>query len=327
MGRSVRTAALVAWMLVIAGCGLFAEEDERGAGDGRYPMTVSNCGSAIEIPARPERVVLLTGTDVGFLAQLGVLDRVVGRAGAYESEYHDAELNAAVAQIPEIEAELDATASLQVTTEAILAEDPDLVLDAVQTDRVTGLGRLGVPVLNDEAMCPAGLDEPSFDAVYDQMDLYGTVFDREAEASEANDELRARVERAREQVPTDESRTAAVLYPVVGGTPRAYGNRSMASAVIEEAGFTNVYDDLDERRAEIGIEDLIERDPDVLVLLHVDGTPEQARQALATLPGADQLTALRNDEVLTLLFNFAEPPTPSAVDGLERIVAHFGGHR
>lgn len=324
--RSTLTATTTVAVLLTTACGSSPDTDGTGTDD-RYPLTVSNCGTEVEMPREPERVVLLTGTDVSFLGELDLLDRVVGKAGAFIPEYHGDEVNAAVAQIPDLASTLDETATLQISNEVIIDAEPDLVIDAVQTARVDDLGQLGIPVLNDEAMCPGGLDDPGFDEVYRQLETFGTVFGVQDAAASAVERLRTRVAQARSAVPDGAARTAAALYPVVGGSPRAYGNRSMAGTLLEEAGFVNVYDDLDERRAEISIEDLIDRDPDVLVLLHVEGTPDQVEDALTTLPGAQRLSAVRNDELLTMLFNFAEPPTPLAVQGLEKIIERFGADR
>lgn len=323
------TLAVTAVVALAAACGsdASARDGETDASQSRYPLTVTNCGNQIEIPRQPERVVLLTGTDVSFLGELDLLGRVVAKAGAYVPDYHSNEVNTALDQIPDLTSSLDETATLEISNEVIIDAEPDLVLDAVQTPRVGSLGELGIPVLNDEAMCPGGLDDPGFDTVYRQLETFGAVFDVRDAAAAAVERLRTRVTDARAAVPEGEARTAAALYPVVGGAPRAYGNRSMAGTLLEEAGFVNVYDDLDERRAEISIEDLIDRDPDVLVLLHVEGTPEQTEDALTTLPGAQRLSAVRDDEMLTMLFNFAEPPTPLAVQGLEKIIERFGDGR
>ena len=312
----------VALVASVTACGLAADPEPTDSG--AYPMTVQNCTNDVEIPQRPERIVLLTGTDVGFLSELDALDRVVGKAGAYPRDYYDKETNSAVEDIPVLSSRLDDKASLQINDEVILEAEPDLVLDQVRTERFHSLGKSDIPVLNDEAMCDDGIEDPGFDDVYEQMRTYGTVLDRDDAADHGVKKLKERVAAARAQVPDDEDRTAAVLYPAEGSAPTAYGNRSMAAALVEEAGLTNVYADLDERRTEVSAEDLINRDPDVIVLLHVDGSPADVERHLTRLPGADQLTAVRNDDVMTMLFNFAEPPTPTSVDGLEKIIDHFG---
>ena len=60
---------------------------------------------------------------------------------------------------------------------------------------------------------------------------------------------------------------------------------------------------------------------------HSEGDPDQVVEALTDLPGADELTAVRDGEVMPQLFNFTEPPTPLSVEGLRRIVDRFGGRR
>ena len=69
---------------------------------------------------------------------------------------------------------------------------------------------------------------------------------------------------------------------------------------------------------------LLAEDPDVLVLLHSDGEPAQVEEALTGLPGAVRLTAVREDTLITQLFNFTEPPSPLAVTGLEQIIERLG---
>ena len=117
-----------------------------------------------------------------------------------------------------------------------------------------------------------------------------------------------------------------MLYPTVGGgVTYAYGTASMAHPQLEAAGFRNVFDDVDERVFEVTIEELLGRNPDVLVLLHSDGDPAAVEKALTGLPGAGDLTAVRTGNVMTQLFNFTEPPTPLSIDGLERIVDGSAG--
>ncbi len=71
-------------------------------------------------------------------------------------------------------------------------------------------------------------------------------------------------------------------------------------------------------------EELIGRNPDVLVLLHTDGSPAAVAQAITSMPGAQDLSAVRNNQVHVQLFNFTEPPTPLSLDGLQKIRERFG---
>lgn len=310
------TAALV---LATTGCG---SDDAAGrqAGEG-FPVTVENCGAEVTVEAPPERAILLKSASVPFLAQLDVLDRVSARAGAYPEEYYDGATLAALEEIPVLTDELDTSGHLQISREVVVAQTPDLVLGEVDNLSRDSLAAVGVPLLEEPALCDTAGARPSWEDVWSQQRLYGRVFDREAQAEEAvramEERLAALEQRAADRGPT----TAAVLYPTVGGgVTYAYGTGSMAQPQLESAGLTNVFEDVDERVFEVGVEELLGRDPDVLVLLHSDGEPQGVERALLDLPGAQRLTAVREDAVLTLLFNFTEPASPLALDGLERIL-------
>lgn len=320
------TLALVT--LLLTGCG--------GSGDatsgvsstgseasGASSTTVENCGEEVTFEAPPERIVLLESAPVMILDGLGLMGRVVARAGAFPPDYYDDELAATIRGIDSLTEELDASGHLTLSQEEVVARDPDLVFG--QPDGVTraGLQSAGAQLLVQELYCPGSASGATFDAVYREIERYGEIFDRMDAADEMIADLRSRV-RAVEQATKDEGRTAAVLYPTVGGSGTyAYGSRSMAQPQLESAGFENVFADVDDRVFEVQIEELVARDPEVLILLH-QGDADGVEESVAGMPGAEAIAAVQNGEVMTQLFNFTEPATPSSVDGLERIVERFG---
>jgi len=318
----------LALTLVLTACG--AEDGGSASsspGDGEHPVTVQNCGAEVRFERAPEQLLLLKSAAVPYLHALDVLDRVTARAGQYPAAYYDDATLAALEDIPLLTDELDSSGHLQISKEVVIAQEPDLVLGQVDNLSRDSLAAVGIPVLEEPALCDtAGSERPGFDDVDEQLRTYGRVFgrpDRAATAVAALDERLAAVEA---EVGGPSGRTAAVLYPTVGGgTTYAYGNRSMADPQLAAAGLENVFADVDERVFEVTLEELLGRDPDVLVLLHSEGDPDEVVRAVTDLPGADQLTAVAHGDLLPQLFNFTEPPSPLAVEGLERIVERFGG--
>ncbi|MEI7055815.1 ABC transporter substrate-binding protein [Nocardioides sp. CCNWLW239] len=315
----IATAALV--LATTTACGADAAGTE-AAKDG-FPVTLENCGAEVTVDAPPERVVMLKSAAVPYLHALGVMDQVVARAGDYPADYYDAETQAELDDIPLLTDEMDTSGHLQISKEVVIAEEPDLVLGEVDNLSRDTLDAVDINLLEEPAMCPEGVDDPGFDDVYSQLEAYGKVFDKQDEAAEAAADLRERVTEL-ETKKVGEGRTAAVLYPTVGGgVTYAYGTRSMAHPQLEAAGFEDVFADVDERVFEVSTEDLLERDPDVIVLLHNAGDPKQVEESITQLAGAEDLTAVKNGDVMAQLFNFTEPPSPLSVDGLERIIDRF----
>ncbi|MCT1602975.1 ABC transporter substrate-binding protein [Kocuria sp. p3-SID1433] len=314
--------------LLLSSCAQDQDAESAGGG-GHYPVTVSSCGEDVVFEQEPQRLVLLKSASVPALHELGVLDRVEAKAGAYPLESYDETTREEVEAIPSLGGDVDSSGHLSVSQEAVMAQEPDVVMGQAENLDASALSSVGIPMLEEPALCPGGIEDPGFDDVYDQLRLYGKVFDREDEAEESIGGLEDRVAAVQEQVDgsasdQEEPLTAAVLYPTVGGgTTYAYGAHSMAAPQLEAAGLENVFADLDERVAEVTPEELAGRDPDVLIVLYSEGDPQTVEDSISDIPGTDGISAVVEDRILAMPMNMTEPATPQAVDGLERIVEEF----
>lgn len=324
--RLLPAAALPALIALLAACGASTDSgsDDAGSGSDAYPVTVQNCGEDVVFDKPPERVVLLESAPITGLEGLGVLDRVVAKAGSFPEEYYNDELAERIADIPMLADDIDASGHLAISQELVVSQEPDLVFGIPDGISRENLADSDINALVQSIYCPGKTEEASFDTLYDELQTYGKVFDRTAEADELVESLQERVEAVRDQSGSETGKSAAVLYPSVGGGPLyAYGNASMAHPQLEAAGLDNVFGDSTERVFEVNIEELVSRNPDVIILLY-QGDPKGVEEELTKLPGAGDITAVQNDDILVQLFNFTEPPSPLVVDGLERIAKEFG---
>ncbi|WP_018298107.1 ABC transporter substrate-binding protein [Corynebacterium lubricantis] len=282
-------------------------------------ITVENCGNTFSLDAAPERVVLQDASSVETLSQLGVLDRVVAKAGFFPEVYFDDETNAQLADIPTLSDRLNTSGHLEISKEAVMAESPDLIIgysNSVSADTVSD-----VPVINEPGFC-GEVHDASIEDVNDQIDLYATLFDESSRAESLKEDVASRVA-ALDQT-AGEGKTVAVVYPgIEGATMYAYGKDSMSNPVVTSVGLTNVFGDQQDRVFEISAEQLVAANPDVILLLH--SGESGAVDAVTTLPGADAITAVRENQILLLELAFAEPPTPLAVDGAEKLEAFLQG--
>ncbi|HIW62064.1 MAG TPA: ABC transporter substrate-binding protein [Candidatus Stackebrandtia excrementipullorum] len=321
MHRRVLATLAITALTMTAGC-TSADRADSG-GDGTHPLTVENCGTDVVFESPPERVVLLESAPITILDELDLLDRVVSRAGTFTSEYYSDDLNSRIDEIPVLSEDIDASGHLVLSQEVVIAEQPDLVLGLPDGMTREGLADSGANVLVQSVYCP-DVEPTTFDTLYEQIQMYGTVFDRHREADELIASLQDRVSAVTDATADAPERTAAVLYPSIGGGPLyTYGSASMAQPQLDAAGFVNVFEESAERVFEVSIEELIDRDPDVLILLG-QGDVTGLENEITSLPGSHSLRALADDNVLIQLFNFTEPPSPLSVVGLERIVERFG---
>lgn len=332
--RFPRLLAVLCCVALVAACGGDGPSDDVAQSDGSagegtttFPVTVTNCDSELTFDSPPQRVLILGRADIfQILYDLEVTDTIVARAGAFPAGYFSDAAAATIEAVPSLGDDLDETGHLLLSREAIIDANADLVIGLPDGVDRASLDAAGIPVLRQPANCPQGAGDASYDDIYDEVEMYGKIFDRADRAAEVADDLRARV-KAVEEAAADvgAGRDIAVLFPTVGGgTTYAYGNLSMSHELVTTAGFTNVFGDVDERLFEVGVEELIDRDPDALILLHSDGEPGPVEDAIANLPGAEAITAVRDDAILTQLFSFGEFASPLLVDGLERIVDVFG---
>lgn len=276
-------------------------------------ITVDNCGSEVTIAQPVEKAFLLDSASVPTLHQLGVLDRVMGRAGAFPPDYYDDETQVQLDAIPSLTDRVDGTGHLNISMEEVLVRTPDLVLGSTDTINAHTLAPRGVPLIEEPAYCGAINHPVNWDDVWDQIRLYGEIFDRSEAASEYIDSLKQRVAVAERKVDGNKQPSVAVLYPEVGSPVTfAYGNRSMAHPLTKSAGLRNVFDDVDDRVFEVSTEELLARKPDIVLALYTSGSPEEVSAAAQK--------ALGDVQVIPMLLNYAEPATPLAVDGLERLV-------
>lgn len=323
-GRVSRRGALAGLLtLTAAACSSGAGAGAGGAParTAGFPLELTNCQAQLRFDVPPERLVLLESAPVTTLDALGVLDRVVARAGSFPPGYYDDDLAARIEAIPALSEDLDASGHLQISQEVVIAQRPDLVFGLPDGVTREGLRAADADVLVQDVYCGTAGEPASFDALHALVDIYGQIFARTAEADDLNAALSDRITAVATAAAELTVSTAAVLYPSVGGGPLyTYGAGSMATAQLDALGIENVFADTPDRVFELGAESLLARDPDVLIVLY-QGDGDGSAVAAQVL-GDQQLAgmrAVRTQALLPLLFNFAEPASPLVVDGLEQI--------
>lgn len=305
-------------VLLLAACGGDGPGTAVAAGDGAAPLTVQNCGREVVLDAPPQRIVTIGSEAPRLVAAAGGADRLVAMGGAVDPQFFgaDREVLEPVPRLGGVAAEL--------STEVLLAQEPDLVI-SINDEPFEALAAAGVPGLVISGRCLGGGGENaasgSFEEIYADIGTYGALFGTTEVAEAAVDDLRERVEAVQQRFADAPGRTAlAVLYGSGGPDLGAYGGSSVAGTQLEALGLTNAFGEQDERFFEPSVEEVVDRDPDVLAVLYepVDRTEQVSLAKLRSAPELAGLRALREDRILTLSFTLAVS-SPGAVEGLEQL--------
>lgn len=286
-----------------------------------FPVRITNCGHEVTIERAPERVLMFSGTAAPVLDELDLLDKVIAHAGKQNYGEAASELDQKIRVIEQVSSEELESGGASMSTEAILAVNPDLVL-AYDTgvDR-EALARLGIPLYSPEALCPGyDVEHASWELVDEELERVATIFGATDRVPQALERLHAKIDHL-EQSSNMGGSTAATLYVTPGSsTFYAYGTSSMVQPIFSAVGLKNVFDDERTRVFDMTMETLLDRDPEWIVLLSMDATEEEVRDTFLGFPGATALQAVEKDHIVVLPFALTDPPSNLSVEGAVQLM-------
>jgi iron complex transport system substrate-binding protein len=268
----------------------------------RFPMTVTDdAGRPVGFAEAPRRIVSLSPGNTEILYALGVGDRLVvtDKYSDYPAE------NRAKARL---------TTYPKPNVEELVALKPDLVLVLVEGDEfIQQMDAQGIKVLK--------IFPKTFEGVLGDIELLGRVTDTEPRARELTAGMRARADAV--VAKTKGAPRVRVLYeldasdparPFVAGPSGFFGN------LVPMAGGENVFDDLGRPSGRVDTEQVVSRDPEVIILGDANLPVEpQSPDMVGARPGWKRIAAVRTGRVYPLDNAYLERPGPRLVEGLERM--------
>ncbi|MFI5717904.1 ABC transporter substrate-binding protein [Nocardia sp. NPDC051750] len=275
-----------------------------------FPMTISSCGRDVTFPAPPQRVVTVGSVAGPLIAAAGAADRITTRT--FETAPFPGRYGAALQGI-----EVTAPTG-ELAREEIIARTPDLVVSfegaAVTPD---DLAQVNIPLLVSRGYCRDA--SGGFDDIFADIELYGRLFGTSAAANAEVATLKQQVAAVTDRHRDDRAArsAAALIISRDGAKLSAYGSTSTVATQMRILGLDNVFGEVAKRSFDANTETLIQRDPEVIILLTQGSqTPESARAALRARPELAGLRAIRANRVIAVPFGYTGPG-PVAVEGLE----------
>ncbi len=252
-------------------------------------------GRSVSVARHPQRIISLAPSVTEVIYLLGAENRLIGVTT--HCDWPDS-----VRSKPRI-GDL-----INPNYELILAAKPDLVIASTAgNDRsaVMKLADLGLPVY---VTAPRSVEK-----IFETVAAIGRITDCVArgEALVSNMKQRlAKVERRLTGLPVLRAFFITWFDPLL--TP---GKETFETGVLRLAGVSSISEDIDEFYPRYSLEQILARDPDVIITVNHEGSP---LPDLHRLPGWQNLRAVRQGRVYVLNEVF-QHPSPRFVDGVEEL--------
>jgi iron complex transport system substrate-binding protein len=239
---------------------------------------------------------------------LGLTDRMVGYTGISGWKTLDEEIRAGVAELPELSAKYP-------TKEVLAGAEPDFFFAGWNYGMKVG------GEVTPETLEPLGIQTYELTESCIQI---GRIFGVEAKAEGLVADWKSRL--AEVTAGVDRSAPLRVfVYDSGEEAPFTAGAYAMPTALIEAAGGVNIMSDLEKSWAEIGWEPVVERNPEVVVIVNYgDVTAEQKIAFMKDSPAFANIDAVKNDRFVVLEYVEATPG-PRNIRAVEKLVAGFWG--
>lgn len=290
----MRTLAVL-WVacVLIAGC-----ERTQQSSEVSHVVVRDDGGRSVELPRPATRVVSLMPTVTDLVIALGHADRLIAR-----TEY---DVDPRIAQLPSI------GGGLTPSVEWLASQRPDLVVswpDNASRSLVGKIEALGIPVYTARTEVVA-------DALRTIRNL-GVLLAATSSADSLARSLTAALDSIRAAAAG--KRPVRAAYVLAVQPPTVAGPGTFIDELIRIAGGENVFGDITRPWPEVNLEEIIRRDPDVIILARESASDPQL--LLRTLPGWRELSAVRSGRVHRVspdYFNRSGPYMPRAARELSQ---------
>nr|WP_259645042.1 ABC transporter substrate-binding protein [Pseudomonas cichorii] len=290
---------------------------------GDFPLTVQSCGREVTFDHPPQRAVSHDINLTGMLLALGLRQHMVGYTGITGWKTLDPALREALDGLPEL-------AERYPSLENLLDANADFFFAGWSYGmRVGGpvtpqtLQPFGIPVYELSESCSRIMvqREASLDDLYRDLHNLGQIF-------AVPDRAKALIERLQQQVAQVTARLAQVrqrprvfVYDSGEDRPATSGKLGMPQALIEAAAGNNVMDDIAASWTQVNWESVVERNPQVIVIVDYGPTSWQhKRDFLLHNAALSSIDAIRQQRFVVLPYVAVTPSVDNA-KAIEKLAA------
>ncbi|GAA4941052.1 ABC transporter substrate-binding protein [Streptomonospora halophila] len=275
-------AALLLAALTLSACGgpqNSGQDDQASGGQGGFPVTVEDATGEVTLESPPKRIVSLSPTATEMLFAVGAGDDVVAA-----DEYSNHPENAPTTDL----------SGFTPSVEAVSEYNPDLVVLARDAaEAAEQLRTVDVPVL----LIPAAT---TLDEAYGQMRMLGRATGHPEKGDEVADRVKSQVDEIAEQTADEIGDADLSIYHELDEGMYSATSDTFIGQLYDRFGVQNIADSAEDTAGgypQLSSEYVVERNPDLIFLAYGG---EGAVRAVSNRPAFDEITAVRNDDIVRL---------------------------
>ncbi|MDP1513330.1 ABC transporter substrate-binding protein [Paenibacillus sp. CMAA1739] len=276
---------------------------------GEKAVEIENMGVKMVFPEAPKRAVTLNQHATEVMLALGLESSMVGTA------YLDDQI------LPKYKNQYDkipVLAKQYPSKEVFMAAAPDFAYAGWKSafnDKSLGsreeLAQQGVQTYVQESSNKPG---PILEDVYRDILNIGRIFRVEKRAEQLVNDMRAQVQSIQTQIGTVERAPKVFVYDSGEDKPFTAANNYLTS-LIKSVKAKNIFDDIDKSFTEVSWEEVVNRNPDVIVILdYGDTSLADKEKLLLSKPALAGVEAIKNKRFVVL-------PLSAAAEGVRAPIA------
>ena len=317
MKKTKKTLAIIMamsmTMMALAGCGASSSGTGGAATSGsEYPMTFDNYGHELTLDKMPEKVITAGPNCTELFIALGLQDKIIGNSCDNHAQAPLDEYKEAYDKIPELTFGYP-------TLEAVVGSGADFLyaIDWVFEGDFTieALEENGVKVYSNSAS--------SVNEIFQEIRDIGKIFGVETKAEEFIASQQKRIDAATAAVKGKDTVKVFCYDCDTGDGIYTAGGPNIETELIAMAGGDNLFKDLEKAWVGVSLEEILERQPDVIVIHDYD-EPVAADKiaAIKADPILSQLQCVKDERIVVLPLEDAVPGSRTA-DAVETLAKGF----
>lgn len=298
------------------------------AGIALADTTVQSCNRTVTFESPPARAISNDVNLTEMMLVLGLADRMVGYTGISGWKTLDAKMRSGVKELPELSVKYP-------SKEVLVGADADFFFAGWNYGMKVGgevtpqtLEPFGIKVYELTESCSHIMEKgkASIADMYTDILNLGTIFGVNDRARVLVKSYKEDLESFKAGLETSEENLRVFIYDSGEDAPFTAGRYAMPTALIEAAGGHNIMDDFEKSWGTVTWEEVVERDPQVIVIINYgDVTAEQKRDYMMANPAFANLSAVKNDRFVTLEYVEATPG-PRNIQAVKNLADAFWGN-